>query len=161
MSTDTIDSNQTKPDAASPDIPDRRRLLWVVPIAVTAATFANVIFYFILTKWLGEPLLMNATEHVHVPPVLSPMEVSNVILVSITFSLAASFVYVVLSLSTQRPERNFIIVSAVVLLVSILPLLGVPNSPVALSARLGLVAMHIIGAVVVVSLLVGLGRSRV
>ena len=155
---DTIDSNQPKPAAASPDIPDRSRLLWVVPIAVAAATFANVIFYFILTKWLGEPLLMG---NEFPPPLLTPMDVTDVILVSIIFSLAASFVYAFLSAVTQRPERNFIIISAVVLLASFGPLLGVPNSPVALSARLGLVAMHIIGAVVVVGLLVGLGRSRV
>jgi hypothetical protein len=156
---DTLNRDKPHPAAASPAIPDWGRLLWFVPVAVAAATIANVIFYFILTRLLDEPLLMNAAEHA--PPVLSPMDVSNVILISIIFSLAASFVYAFLSAVTQRPERNFMIISAVVLLASLVPLLGVPNSPVAMSARLGLVTMHIIGAVVVVGLLVRLGRSRV
>ncbi len=133
------------------------RLLWVVPVAVAAATFANVIFYIILTKWLGEPLLMIEQFP---PPTLTPMDLSSVILFSIIFSLGASFVYVFLSVVTQRPERNFIIISAVVLLASIVLPLGIPTPPVAISAKLSLVAMHIIGAVVVVGLLVGLGRKR-
>ena len=94
------------------------------------------------------------------PSVMAPMDVWEVVLVSIIFASAASFVYLILILLTQRPERNFIIVSAAVLLVSFVPLIGVPNSPVALSARLGLITMHIIGAVVVVGVLAGLGRKH-
>ncbi len=158
MSMDTLGGNKPHPLASSPAIPDWGRLLLVVPVAVALATFANVLFYFILTEWIGEPLLMGNELP---PPLLTPMEVWEVILFSIIFASGASFVYVVLLFLTQRPERNFIIISAVVLLASFVSLLGVPNSPVAMSARLGLVTMHIIGAVVVVGLLVRLGRSRV
>ena len=157
MSTDTLSPTEPQAPAASPRPMEWRRLLWVVSAAVAAATLANVIFYFILTIWIGEPLLMAGEDR---PPVMAPMDVWEVVLVSIIFASAASFVYVILILLTQRPERNFIIVSAVILLVSFVPLLGVPNSPVAFSARLSLVAMHIIGAIVVVGLLVGLGRKR-
>jgi hypothetical protein len=52
-------------------------------------------------------------------------------------------------------ERIFIIISAVVLLASFgLPLV-MPVPPIAMSAKLSQVLMHIIGAVVVVGLLVG------
>jgi hypothetical protein len=158
MSTDIFSHKELPPAVVSQNTRAWRRYLWVVPAAVAAATLANVVFYFVLTKWIGEPLLMGNELP---PPLLTPMEVWEVILFSIIFSLAASFVYLFLSLLTQRPDRNFIIISAVILLVSFVPLLGVPDSPVAMSARLSLVTMHIIGAIVVVGLLVGLGRSRV
>ena len=157
MSTDIISHKEPQPAVTSPDTQPWRRLLWVVPAAVAAATLANVIFYFILTQWIGEPLLMAGENR---PSVMAPMDVWEVVLVSIIFASAASFVYLILILLTQRPERNFIIVSAAVLLVSFVPLIGVPNSPVALSARLGLITMHIIGAVVVVGVLAGLGRKH-
>ena len=157
MSTDIFRQKELPPAVVSQTNLEWRRYLWFVPASVAAATLANVVFYFVLTKWLGETLLMGNELP---PPLLTPMEVWEVILFSIIFSSGASFAYVLLSLLTQRPERNFIIISGVVLSVSIVPLLFVPNSPVAMSARLSLVTMHIIGAVVVVGLLVGLGRKR-
>ena len=46
------------PATRNDESPTANRLWWVVPIGVAAAAIANVIFYFILTRWLGEPLLM-------------------------------------------------------------------------------------------------------
>jgi hypothetical protein len=131
--------------------------LWIVPAAVAAATFANVVFYFALTQWLEEPLLM---PNQFPPPLLVPMPVGEVILFSIIFALGASLVYVFLRAVSRRPEQKFIIISAVVLAAScVLPLMA-PTPPIAMSAKFSLVAMHVIGAVVVVGLLVGLGRKR-
>ncbi len=157
MTTDIISHEEPQPALASHKPQTWRRFLWIVPVAVAAATFANVIFYFILTQLLGQPLLMIEQFP---PPELTPMDVSSVIAFSIMFSLGASFVYAILSGVTQRPERYFIIISAVVLLASLALPLSIPTPPVAMSAKLSLVAMHIIGAIVVVGLLVRLGRKR-
>jgi len=133
------------------------RLWWVVPIAVAAATIANVVFYFILTRWLGEPLLMI---NQFPPPQMVPMPVGEVILFSIIWALAAALVYVFLNAVAARPDRYFIIISAVVLLASFALPLKAPTPPVAMSAKLSLAVMHLIGALAVVPVLVGLGRKR-
>ncbi len=133
------------------------RLWWVVPIAVTSATMANVIFYFILTRWLGEPLLMVEQFP---PPETAPMPVGEVIGFSIIWALGAALVYLFLKTATARPDRNFIAISAVVLLASFALPLKIPTPPVTMPAKLGLAAMHLIGALVVVPVLVVLGRRR-
>ncbi|UCG23643.1 MAG: hypothetical protein JSW55_16090 [Chloroflexota bacterium] len=159
-------SGSTKPDETlsglhpatrGDESPAVNRLWWTVPIAVAGATIANVIFYFILTRWLGEPLLMIEQFP---PPEMVPMPVGEVILVSIIWALAASLVYVFLSEMTAWPDRNFIIISAVVLLASLALPFKAPTPPVAMSAKLSLAAMHLIGAVVVVGSLVGLNSKR-
>ena len=150
--------SQRQPAASSGEVPAGGRFLWLVPLAVAAATVANVIFYTILTRGLGEPLLMLDQFP---PPVLVPMDVGEVILFSIIFSLGAGLLYIGLSVVSDRPDRNFIIISAMVLVVSSALPLKMPTPPIAMSAKLSLGVMHIIGAVVVVTLLVGLGRKRV
>jgi len=133
------------------------RLMWVVPLAIIASTLANIVFFFILTNWLGESLLM---KNQFPPPVLVSMGVGDVILFSVIFSLGAGIVYAIISHLSDRPERPFIIISTVVLLLSFLLPLKIPTPPIAMSAKLSLAAMHIIGAVVVVGLLIGLERKR-
>ncbi len=133
------------------------RLLWVVPTASFVAIIANVIFYFIVTRWLNEPLLMLD----EFPRLASKgMGVDEVILFSVIFSLGAGLVYAGLSVLMARPERTFLVVSIAVLLVSLALPFKAPTPPVAMSAKLSLVMMHIIGAAVVIPLLVGLGRKR-
>ena len=88
------------------------------------------------------------------------MPVGEVILFSIIWALAAGLVYVFLNAATGRPDRNFIIISAVVLLASFALPLKAPTPPVAMSAKLSLAAMHLIGAVVVVGSLIGLNSKR-
>jgi hypothetical protein len=132
------------------------RLLWVVPLASLAAIIVNVIFYFIVTQWFNEPLLMLDQFP---PPTVVPMGVDEVILFSLIWSLAAGLVYAFLTAVTAKPERLFIIISAVVLLVSFALPLKMPTPPIAMSAKFSLMMMHIIGGVVVVGLLVTLGRK--
>jgi len=86
------------------------------------------------------------------------MGVDEVILFSVIFSLGACLVYAGLSVLMARPERTFLVVSVAVLLVSLALPFKIPTPPVAMSAKLSLVMMHIIGAAVVIPLLVGLGR---
>ncbi len=157
MATESVKSDRMQPSVAQQKVPTRRRLLWIVPLSMAAAMAANVIFYFILTEWIGEPLLMKAQFP---PPIVTPMGVDEVILFSLIISLGAGLVYAFLCAVTSKPEQTFILVSAVVLLVSFALPLMIPTPPVAMSAKYSLVIMHIIGAVVVVGMLVGLGRKR-
>lgn len=159
MSIDVVKTAKLPQDTSSGERSLPNRLWWVVPIAVAAATLANVIFYFILTRWLGEPLLMLDRFPPPVQP-LVPMPVDEVILFSVIFALGAGLVYLGVSAVSDRPNRNFIIISSVVLAISCLLPLKVPTPPIAMSAKFSLIAMHIIGAIVVVSLLIGLGRKR-
>lgn len=145
------------PSSHSDESPMLRKLWWVVPIAVTVATIANIIFYLILTRWLGEPLLMIAQFP---PPEMVPMPVGEVILFSIIWTLGAGLVYALLIALTAKPDRNLIIISALVLLASFALPFKMPTPPVAVSAKLSLVAMHLIGALVVVGSLIGLNPRR-
>jgi hypothetical protein len=86
----------------SDESPARSRFLWVVPTAVAAATLANVVFYFVLTQWLEEPLLI---ANQFPPPPLAPMGVGEVVLLSIIFSLGATLVYVFASAVSKRMEE--------------------------------------------------------
>jgi len=152
MSADVLENERAQEAGA--------RLMWVVPLGVVAATLANIIFCFFLTEWIGEPLLMLDRYPPPVQP-LVPMPVEEVILFSIIFSLGAGLVYLGVSALSGRPNRHFIIISVVVLVGSFLLPLKAPTPPIAMSAKLSLITMHIIGAAVVVPILVGLGRKRV
>lgn len=55
--------------------------------------------------------------------------------------------------------RTYLIIAGVVLLFSFILPLKIPTPPVALSDKLVLVTTHIIGAIAVVGVLVGLGRK--
>lgn len=157
MGIETVNSDQVQPSVAPQKVPIERRRLWVIPLSMAAATAANVIFYFILTEWIGEPLLMLEQFP---SQMVTPMGVDEVILFSVIWSLGAGLVYAFLCAVTNRSERTFIIVSAVVLLASFTLPLMMPTPPVAMSAKYSLIMMHIIGAVVSVGSLVGLGKKR-
>lgn len=94
------------------------------------------------------------------PPEMVPMPVGEVILFSTIWALGAGLVYVFLNAITARPDQKFTIISAVILLASLVLPLKMPTPPVAMSAKLSLAAMHLIGAVMVVGLLIGLNAIR-
>ncbi len=132
------------------------RKLWVpVLIAAVIATSANVIFYFFVTRFLGEPLLFPEQFP---PPETSPMPVTDVIIFSVIFSIGAGMVFFIIAKLSQRPIRTFLIVSVMVLILSLALPLQIPTPPVTMSAKLTLVTMHIIGAIAVVGTLIGLGK---
>jgi hypothetical protein len=133
-----------------------RKLWWVIPLATAAATTANVIFYFFVTRILGEPL---AFPEQYPPPETSPLPVGDVVLFSVIFSLGAGVVFALVSGFSRRPVRTFVIISTVVLILSCIPPLMAPSPLVTQGARLTLVSMHIIGAIVVVGTLIGLSKS--
>jgi hypothetical protein len=129
----------------------------VVPFAAAAATIANVVFYYLLTRGLGEPLLMLSDSPTRD---LVPMPAWEVVLFSLIFSIPAGIVFAILARANKKPVRNFMIISLVVLVLSIFLPLRMPTPPVAMTAKLGLVTMHVIGAIVVVGTLVLASRRR-
>jgi hypothetical protein len=83
-----------------------------------------------------------------------------VVLFSILFSLGASLVFALVAGFSRQPVRTFLIISTVVLVLSCFLPMKAPTPPVTLPAKLTLVGMHIIGAIVVVGLLIGLIKGN-
>ena len=130
------------------------KLTWVIPASVAVATTANVVFYFLVTSILGWELLFPNEAS---PPGLSAMPVNDVIIFSVIFSLGAGAVYAAVLAIASRPIGLYIVISAVVLLLSFAMPMSISSPPVEILDKLVLVAMHIIGAVSVVGVLVSLG----
>ena len=130
------------------------RLWWVILLGIFLAIAANVVFYFLLPSVFEQPVFMNELQ----PPVA--LDVSEVILFSTIFSTGASVVFVVVGSLSKRPARTFLIISLVVLAVSIALPFNLPTPPIAMAPKLGLVGMHIIGAIAVVGILILLGTRQ-
>ena len=162
----------SKTDVQKPEFDNKKvvslgKLVWVVPLATTVAVTANVIFYFIITRWLHIDLLIGGEEAElwwQLPvgdseTVLWQLPVSDIILFSVVFASAAGIVFVIVSQMAQRPIRTYLKIATAALFLSLIPPLSAPSPPVAMIVKLSLVAMHIIGAICVVGVLVGLGRK--
>ncbi|HRQ39125.1 MAG TPA: DUF6069 family protein [Chloroflexota bacterium] len=143
------------------------RLVWVVPLATAVAPTANIILYTIITRWFQIDLLIGGEEAEFwwQPPVGSSetvvwqLPVSDIILFSVVFASAAGIVFVIVSQLAQRPIRTYLKIATVALFLSFIPPLLAPSPPVAMTVKLSLVAMHIVGAIAVVGVLIGLGRK--
>ena len=133
------------------------KLWWVILLAISAATIANVLFYYVVTRLLGEPLMMPDQ---YLPPEAVPLPVEEVVLFSVIFSVGACTVFVLFARLVKRPIKVYVVVSLVVLtLLNFLPFRA-PDPPVTMATKLTLVMMHVIGAIAVVGMLVWLGRRR-
>jgi presenilin-like A22 family membrane protease len=133
------------------------KLAWVVPLATAVAVTANITFYTIITRWfhIGLRFPSDTPER----SLSATMAVGDVVLFSVIFALGAGFVFVIVTQSARRPIRTYLMIATAVLFVSFLLPLKIPSPPVAMIDKLSLVAMHIIGAIAVVGVLVGLGRK--
>ncbi len=130
------------------------RLWWVILLGILLAIAANVVFYFLLPSVFEQPVFMNELKS----PVA--VDVSEVILFSTIFSTGASVAFVVVGSLSKHPARTFLIVSLVVLALSIAIPFSLPTPPIAMAPKLGLVGMHIIGAITVVGILILLGTRQ-
>ena len=132
------------------------KLLWVIPLAMTVATAANVVFYYVVTAGFGEePLVPNRFP----PPAYAALPVMVVISLTVFGTLGAGIVFGIVSKLARRPLRVYLGISVAMLLLSFVPTLTLPSPPVELSHKLVLGAMHIIAAIAVVSTLIALGRG--
>ena len=73
-------------------------------------------------------------------------------------ALLAPFVFALLWRFTRRPVRNFVVLAAVLSVLSFVTPLTIPGAP--LSMVLVLELMHVVAAVVIVGGLVTLGRRK-
>lgn len=137
-------------EAAPPE-----RLIWVVPLATAVAVTANVILFTIITRWFGNDLIVGGAQ-----TELWLLPAGDVVIFSVVFSLVAGFVFAIVSQLARRPIRTYLIIATIALLLSFIPPLTFPSPPVAMVDKLSLVAMHIVGAIAVVGVLVGLGRKH-
>ena len=112
--------------------------------AVVLAVVANAVVYVIVTGPLGEPLLM-CSDCSAIPPGLSAMDMYEPILFSTVFGVGAVVVYAVISALSARPLRVFAIVATVLLFVSLGAPASMPSPPIEWSAKLTLMAMHVVG----------------
>lgn len=118
---------------------------------VVAATVANVLVYYLGAATIG-----------YDPAFVILQNAGGAIFFTIPAAIIAVAVYAVLLRTTKRPERTFTIISAVVLVLSIVPDLtyipaveGASNGQTAV-----LILMHIVAAAVIVGMLTSYTRQR-
>jgi len=93
---------------------------------------------------------------------LQAMQYPRVLVLTTVGVVSATVVYAALSRVTAKPDRNFVVVATVVLVVSIVPdFTFIPAEPGgSVTAGAVLAAMHVLAAVITVWLLVDWGRLR-
>ncbi|PZC47031.1 MAG: hypothetical protein C1O27_001647 [Chloroflexi bacterium] len=133
------------------------RLLWVIPLGAASATAANAVFYYLVTAGFGEEFLF---PNQFPPPDLAAMPVNDVIIFSVIFSLGAGIVFAQVSNLARKPIRIYLVIAIVTLFLSFAVPLSISSPPVAMSHKLVLVALHVLGAMGVVGTLVALGRGN-
>jgi hypothetical protein len=93
---------------------------------------------------------------------LQAMQYPRVLVLTAVGVVSATVVYAALSRVTAKPDRNFVVVATVVLVISIVPdFTFIPAEPGgSVTAGAVLAAMHVLAAVITVWLLVDWGRLR-
>lgn len=129
---------------------NRGRFALVGLSTVAASAVANTLFYY-----LGDALVTYDPDFV----VLS--NVVGISIFTIVPAIIAVLLYAALLRYAARPERTFTIISAVVLVLSIIPdytyILGVEGATIAQATVLAL--MHVVAAAVIVWMLTTLNRQ--
>jgi hypothetical protein len=126
------------------------RLLWVAPLSALAAALANGLVYLV-----GSAVGAIPSDFVISGPG-TPLTMGMVVGTTVVPAFLAAVVFALLGRFTRRPVRNFVVVSAVLLVLSFVTPLTIPGAPV--SMVLALELMHIVAAVVIVGGLTALAR---
>ena len=117
-----------------------RRLLWVGPMAVGAATVANE---------AARRLLLALVPGV--PSDFVALEASAVAMMTVIFTIAAVAVFAAVAKLSIQPIRAYQIVSAVALVLSLFPDVMLLNDPTATVCAVGaLMTLHAVAAAAVV-----------
>ena len=130
-----------------------RQLLAIV-VGSISAIVVNVVYYFILTEFVGIEFI--APEQFP-PPEVSPLPVMDVVIFSTVFCAGASILFLILTITTRSPAMLFVGISTVILILSLFMPLKIPTPPIPMATKLSLASMHIVGAAVLVPLLVVIG----
>ncbi len=129
----------------------RGRVALVSVATVVAATLANVLVYFVGGAFVA-----------YDPQFLPLANVSGAIVFTLPAAIVATGIYALLLRFARRPARTFTIISAVVFVVTAIPdLTYIPTVPGATAGQTAtLIAMHIVAAIVIVSMLTKLARPQ-
>ncbi|MDP9455502.1 MAG: DUF6069 family protein [Actinomycetota bacterium] len=124
------------------------RLLWAAPLTA----LANALVYLIAGVVGAIP-----SDFV-IPGPGTPLTLGMVVGSTVVPALLAGVVFALLGRFTRRPVRNFVVLAAVLLVLSFVTPLTIPGAP--LSMVLALELMHVVAAVVIVGGLTTLARRR-
>ena len=130
-----------------------RRLLIAGTLATLLAVAVNVVLS-ILLRSIVDP-----------SAVFQPLNVSSVAFLTAFGAIAATFVYEFIIGRAEDPRRRFIQIAAVALLLSFIPDLALfagvgPGENATIERVLSLMAMHVVAAVIIVTVLVMLFPRR-
>ncbi len=130
---------------------NRGRVALVGLATVVAATLANVLVYFV-----GGALVA------YDPQFLPLTDVSGAIVFTLPAAIVAVLIYVALLRYARNPARTFVIIAAVVFVVTLIPdLTYIPTVPGATGGQTAiLVLMHVVAAAVIVRMLTTFSRPR-
>jgi Family of unknown function (DUF6069) len=135
--------------AVSPAI-NWSRVALVGPATVLAAVAANAVFYFIA----GTLVAYDAQF-------LPLASVGGAVIMTLASAIVAVLLYAALLRFTRRPNRIFTIISAIVFVISLVPVFTyIPTVPGVTSAQIAtLVTMHVVAATVIVAALTSIRRT--
>jgi hypothetical protein len=135
---------------ASPAV-GRGRFVLVGLATVAAAVIANLLVYLLGSVVVG-----------YNPQFIVLANASGTILFTVVPAIVAVLVYAALMRFTSNPARIFTNIAVVVLIVSLIPdLTYIPSVPGATSGQIAvLMLMHVVAAIVIVSMLTTLTRPR-
>lgn len=141
---------------ATASVPQERialgRLWWVTPLAIAAASIANLIVYAVATALFSGPSQFSY---------LSPQ---SIVVSTTVYLIFAAIVFAVIGRFAKRPIRVFRIVSVVALLLSFAGPISAaftfppPDTPDTITV-LTLLVMHVVGAIITVGLFTTLARG--
>lgn len=130
-----------------------RKLIWVGPLTIVAATIANLIIRTIAVSIFGVPATF---QYLQAPYVIGS---------TIIFLLLALLAFVLVNRFARRPIQFYRKLAFVVLCISflspVMALVGLfPASGMTLSIFWTMIVMHIVSAIIVVGLLTTLTREQ-
>jgi len=134
-----------------PHAVSRRRFVLVGLGTVIAAVLANLIVYFIGSLVVG-----------YDPQFVVLADASGTILFTVVPAIVSVLLYAALMRFTRDPARIFTNIAVVVLILSLIPdLIYIPSVPGATTGQTAiLMVMHVVAAVVIVSVLTTQSRSQ-
>ena len=149
MSSIALSSSSSAPEAAS--AVSRARFALIGLATVVATVIANLLVYALGSAVVG-----------YDPQFVVLANASGTILFTVVPAIAAVLLYAALVRFTSNPARIFTNIAVVVLVLSLIPdLTYIPSVPGATSGQTAiLMLMHVVAAVVIVSMLTTLTRAR-
>jgi hypothetical protein len=151
MSSIALSSSSSSPASVPPRAVSRGRLVLVGLGTVFAAVLANLLVYFIGSVVVG-----------YDPKFVILADASGTILFTVVPAVVAVLLFVALMRFTRNPARIFTNIAVVVLILSLIPdLIYIPSVPGATTGQTAiLMVMHVVAAVVIVSVLTTQTRSQ-